>query len=237
MRAVAFIGSYRRGGITEAVVEELLAGAAACGAEVETVWLSERQIAYCKNCRACTQRAGREPGGCQHDDEMAALIRRGLAAELLIFASPVNYGALTAVSKTFLERLSPLAFWQWGEPMPRWRKPSGDRRAVLVTSSMAPALLARLAGFSSMTGLQAMADLFNARTVARLHYGLVGRRRQNDLAPRHRRAAYRLGRLLAASSGDRPEDRLVGRFAPLLARLGDLPLVGPLTDGLTQSAR
>jgi len=41
------------------------------------------------------------------------------AADALVLGSPVNYGNVTAIFRTFMERLIGFAYWPWGQPRPR----------------------------------------------------------------------------------------------------------------------
>ena len=232
MKAVAFVATYRQGGINDTVADEFLAGAASRGAEVEKVVLRDQQIAYCTNCRRCSSQDGPDPGACMHDDDMAGLIAKGSEADILLFAAPVNFGSITAVGKAFLERLSPLMQMKSGDHYPKMRPPEGRRLAVLVSSSMAPEILAKLYRMTAMDSLETMAGLFNAEVVARVHFGLVGRFRHNDLSARRRRAAYRLGRRLVDAAGGGPGARVVRATAGAAALLEDLPVVGSILDAI-----
>ncbi len=54
-KVTAIVGTYRKGGIIETAVAEILAGAEQEGAQTRRVYLIERHIEFCRNCRACTQ--------------------------------------------------------------------------------------------------------------------------------------------------------------------------------------
>lgn len=202
MKFVAIVGSYRKGRIIDTAVTEILRGAAASGAETEKIYLIDRHIQFCRNCRECSQVQGDEPGACAVKDDMPALIRACIDADVLIFASPVNCGSATAVSKKFLERLVPLAYWPYGQPGPKYRTlPEKARRAVLVSSSAAPAFLARLPGVGGAGPvLKYMARMFGARVIKKLHYGLAAYKEDTALPEKRRREAFALGARWAAQS-------------------------------------
>ena len=63
--------SPRRGGTSETLAAAVAEGAQAAGHQVETVYLREKQIGYCKGCFAC-----HELGHCVLRDDAAALIRQ-----------------------------------------------------------------------------------------------------------------------------------------------------------------
>ncbi len=52
-KILAIDGSYRRGGITDQLVDAVLRAAEAGGARTERVHLIDARIAFCMNCRAC----------------------------------------------------------------------------------------------------------------------------------------------------------------------------------------
>ena len=56
-RVIGFVGSPRKHGNTDILVDEILAGAKEAGATVEKVMLDELEIGPCKACYAC------RPGG------------------------------------------------------------------------------------------------------------------------------------------------------------------------------
>ena len=197
MKVVAIIGSYRKGRIIDTAVTEILRGADSAGADTEKIYLIDQDIEFCRNCRECTQAPGDEPGQCFHQDAMSGLIDKCLAADLLVLASPVNMGSATAITKRFLERLVPLGYWPYGQPGPKFRKPAPKlRRAVLVSSSAAPAFLARLQPGAKQV-LRYIAKLFEAKVVKTLHYGLAAYKRDTALPEKSKREAFALGARLA----------------------------------------
>ena len=70
---------------------------AATGAEVDIIHLRNFPVDFCLNCRQCTQQPGTEPGECVRDDGMRELIYKIENSDGFIFASPTNFGSVTAV--------------------------------------------------------------------------------------------------------------------------------------------
>lgn len=204
LRILAIDGSYRRGGITDQLVDAVLAAAEAAGAGTERVHLIDEHIAFCRNCRVCAA----EPlvsavvrGACQLDDAMAPLLARIDAADGLVLAAPTNFGSVTAVTKRFMERLICYAYWPWGQPAPRLRrdlvegKKHSRRPAVLVTSSAAPSVMARFLD-STLKELRETAEVLGSEPVGSLWAGLSAKQSEQDIQPAVRRRAARLGRKL-----------------------------------------
>jgi NAD(P)H-dependent FMN reductase len=206
MRALGIVGSYTVGGVIDTAVGEALAGAEDAGFAVEKVFLADKDIRYCRNCRSCAQDEGATPGHCVIDDDMAGIIEACRAADVLVLGAPVNMGAATAVTKAFQERLLPLAYWPWSKSIPvaRVLRRAPRPRAVLVASSVSPAFLARRV-FGAMGTLRAIAGTFDARVTDELWLGLVGRTPGHSLPEAHRARARRAGVHAAWRRGLDPE--------------------------------
>ena len=98
-RALGIVGSPRRGGNTEVLVDEILSGAAEAGAEVEKVILSELDIAPCDACLACE-----ETGQCTIGDDMDALFERMARSNVWVLGTPVFWWGPSAQFKQFIDR-------------------------------------------------------------------------------------------------------------------------------------
>ena len=198
MKVVGIVGSYRKGRIIDSAVTEILRGARSGGAETEKIYLTDQHIEFCRNCRECTQAPGEQLGTCFHQDDMRSLMQTCLWADVLILASPVNMGSATAITKKFLERLLPLGYWPYGQLAPKARKPLPKlRRAVLVSSSAAPAFIFALPGAGARPALKFIANMFRAKVVKKLHYGLAAGEKDAALSEKKKREAFALGVRLA----------------------------------------
>ncbi|MGB9826100.1 MAG: flavodoxin family protein, partial [Desulfofundulus sp.] len=91
MKVVGIIGSPRRGGNTETLVERVLAGAAAAGAETQVFRLNEMNIRGCQACYYC-----KEHGRCRQEDDMVQIYRALLEADGIVLGSPIYMGYVTA---------------------------------------------------------------------------------------------------------------------------------------------
>lgn len=221
MRVLGISGSYSKDGIVDTAIGQVLAGTASRGAQGEMVRLADIEMAYCRNCRICAADQGPAPGPCVHEDDIAPLLGRCLEADLLVLGSPVNFGRVTALTKTFWERMAVLARWPEEKWIPRIRDGIGSRRAVVITSSTAPPLLCRLSGVTAANELLQMARLLGARRVDRLHLGMVALDNDHTLDKRHRRRAFKLGVL----SVDGSHLRRKALLARATLDLGGLPTV------------
>lgn len=203
MKITAIIGTYRKGGVTDSAVEEILAAARAAGAETTKIYLIDRHIEFCNNCRVCTQVEGQRRGACPLDDEMDAILDEIERSDALVLASPMNCWTVTAVMKRFIERLVCYAYWPWGGHAPKARDKRKPRRAVIVICSAAPALMARL--LTRMAGmLKGCAAFLGAKSIGTLYIGLAGGEPKHELSERVKRKARRLGEKLAQRSAPMP---------------------------------
>ena len=98
-RILGIVGSPRRGGNTEILVDEVLTGAAAAGALTEKVILDELDIAPCRACNSC-----RNSGECVQEDDMQALLERMQNSQVWVLGTPVYWWGPTAQFKAFLDR-------------------------------------------------------------------------------------------------------------------------------------
>lgn len=98
-RVLGVVGSPRRGGNTETLVDEVLRGAAEVGAETDKAVLSELDVQPCRACGAC-----RSSGSCVIADDMAALLDRMRACSVWVLGTPVYWWGPTAQMKAFIDR-------------------------------------------------------------------------------------------------------------------------------------
>ena len=98
-RMLGIVGSPRRGGNTETLVDEVLRGAEEAGALVEKVILSELDIAPCRACDAC-----RRTGKCVQQDDMSAVLEQMMRSQVWVLGTPVYWWGPTAQFKAYLDR-------------------------------------------------------------------------------------------------------------------------------------
>lgn len=199
MKIIAIIGSYRKGGMTENTVDEILAAARDAGAETEKIHLIDAHIEFCRNCRTCTQVEGPQRGECVIEDDMKPLLAAVDAANALVLASPINFGSVTALTKRFMERLVCTAYWPWGAGAPKIRNPRKDKPAVLVSSSAAPAILSR-PSTRTVRSLKETAGVLGFYPMGVLFMGLAAMRQSPRLSDRARKRACMLGAKLVAKA-------------------------------------
>ena len=197
-RVLAINGSYRDGGMTDQVVENIIEDLQALDADVEHIRLRDFPIEFCRNCRECMQQPGDEPGRCILNDGMGEIVKKIEAADAYILAAPTNFSAVTALFKRFAERLSPYGYWPWGKPTPVFRKSKLTKKpAIIISSCAAPGLLGRLT-YGTNQSLRVAAKTIGGKVVGSVVTGLVAQQRQPRLRRRTARKAHALAKKLAA---------------------------------------
>jgi multimeric flavodoxin WrbA len=108
MKVLALNSSPRGGGQsqTEFLLGHLVQGMQEAGAAVEVIELRKKKINYCLGCFTCWTKT---PGVCIHQDDMTKeLFPKWLAADLVVYATPLYQYTVNALMKTFIERTLPV---------------------------------------------------------------------------------------------------------------------------------
>ena len=191
-KVVAILGTYRKGGTLDTAVEAILDGARKKRASTTTIYLTDRHIEFCTNCRQCTQEPGPERGRCRQVDDLDAIVSEIEAADAVVLASPVNFGNTTAIFRRFMERLIGCAYWPWEKATPEARTHVRTLKAALVATSAAPGFMIPL--FSgTKKALRLTAKILGAKPVASLWIGLSGSELNHKPSPRMLARARRIG--------------------------------------------
>jgi multimeric flavodoxin WrbA len=101
-KITAFVGSARKGHTHDAVVQFLSNLQSMGDVEIEIVRLSDYQLQVCKGCCVCFKK-GEEH--CPLKDDRDVLIEKMMASDGVVFASPNYSFQVSAIMKTFLDRL------------------------------------------------------------------------------------------------------------------------------------
>jgi putative NADPH-quinone reductase len=96
---IGLLGSPRRRGNTEQLLDKFLEGASDAGGVCEKVILSSVEYSSCKGCNAC-----HKSGICIMDDAARELFDRMLAADCIVISSPIYTMGVTTEVKSFIDR-------------------------------------------------------------------------------------------------------------------------------------
>ena len=89
-------------GNTHLILSPFMEGLRSAGAEVDPVVLNRMKIERCIGCFTCYAKT---PGVCIHQDDVPALVRRIAASDAIVLATPLYVDGMTALAKTFIDRL------------------------------------------------------------------------------------------------------------------------------------
>ena len=99
MQITAFIGSPRKEGNTDILVESILDGARSKGAATEKIFLYDLAMSGCIACEGC-KRGDR----CVLNDDMTPLYDLIQESDVVILASPIYIGRISGPLKSFFDR-------------------------------------------------------------------------------------------------------------------------------------
>ncbi len=91
--------SPRKGGNSDLLCDQFVLGAKEAGHRAEKVFLKEKRIAYCTGCMAC-----QKSRKCSQRDDMAEVLEKMVAADVIVMATPVYFYSMAAQMKTLIDR-------------------------------------------------------------------------------------------------------------------------------------
>ncbi len=91
--------SPRKGGNSDLLCDQFLAGAKEAGHNVEKIRLQDYKINYCLGCGVCNN-----THKCVQKDDMASLLDKMVEADVIVLATPVYFYTMDAQLKTFIDR-------------------------------------------------------------------------------------------------------------------------------------
>jgi len=100
-KIVIVLGSPRKEGNSTTLAKQVVAGAEASGAAVETFYLHDMDISPCTACDSCRDNTAED---CVIDDQMRSLYPKLRSADVLVIASPIYWFTVSAQTKLFMDR-------------------------------------------------------------------------------------------------------------------------------------
>ena len=111
MKIVVINGSHRgKNGNTDIMMNSILKGAREAGAEAVNIFLAEKQISYCKACKACWFN---HLGQCVIKDDMSDILALIKTADICILATPLYIDNISGMLKVFMDRIITIASPYW----------------------------------------------------------------------------------------------------------------------------
>lgn len=124
------LGNCRTNGNTEQLADAFIKGAVEAGHEVKKVDLRKLRVGGCIGCNAC--RFGKP---CVQKDDFNILVPEIIAADLIVFASPLHFWTLSSSIIAFIERFYCIAEEDADPPYGRYEKYPIHDSALLMTSA------------------------------------------------------------------------------------------------------
>ncbi|MFA9434039.1 MAG: flavodoxin family protein [Deltaproteobacteria bacterium] len=126
MKVLGILGSPRREGNTEILLDEALRGASDHGGLCEKIVLRDLKITPCLEIYKCA-----EDGVCAIQDEMQGLFPKIIQAERLLLASPIFFYSVPALAKAMIDRCQSLWAKKYILKLPV--SPIADRKGVFIS--------------------------------------------------------------------------------------------------------
>lgn len=198
MKAIAILGTYRKGKFTDQIVDEIFKPIKEANHDVEKIYLIDKQVTFCTNCRICMNEDSiLQAGKCEIDDDMNELLEKIQTADILIMAAPINLGAVTAIMKRFVERFAVFAYWPWqGQIAPKPRKTPTNKKSLIITSSTMPGILLRLTAPNVLNVMKEAAKYIGFGKIYKHAFGLIGINGNFSPSKKQIQKAYNLGKKL-----------------------------------------
>ena len=99
MKVLGIVGSARKGGNTEIMVEEALAAAREAGADTDMVTVAGKDIKGCDGCSTC-----QKTGVCHIKDDMQPIYKKMEEADAILLGTPVYFYGVTSQTKAIMDR-------------------------------------------------------------------------------------------------------------------------------------
>jgi multimeric flavodoxin WrbA len=126
MKVIGIVGSPRRNGNTNAVVQQVLEGAAEAGAETRTFLLNEMDYRGCQACDYC-----KIHDKCKLEDDLAELFEEITESDGIVFGAPIYFGQFSGQMRLFLDRCYSLINADFSA-----RLPAGKKAVIVVAQGM-----------------------------------------------------------------------------------------------------
>ena len=102
MQIVTLLGSARKKGNTATVLGWVEQSLETSGHEVQRIYLHSKTINGCLGCAKCKQNSDRID--CVQDDDAIMIMEQMIAADAILFASPIYFWGFSAQTKALIDR-------------------------------------------------------------------------------------------------------------------------------------
>lgn len=99
-KVLVLSASPRRGGNSDLLCDQFMLGAKEAGNQAEKIFLRDKRISHCIACGACQGNGGT----CVQKDDMAEVLDKMIAADVIVMATPVYFYTMNGQIKTLIDR-------------------------------------------------------------------------------------------------------------------------------------
>lgn len=93
--------SPRIGGNSDTLCNQFYAGAVDAGHTAEKINIAKKNINFCRACEICNKNMHT---GCSISDDMPEILEKMIAADVIVFATPIYFYTMCAQMKMFIDR-------------------------------------------------------------------------------------------------------------------------------------
>jgi len=127
VKVLGIYGSPRKGGNTDLLLDRILEGAQAAGAEVDSIYARKLKISGCIECGSCD-----DTGECAIHDDMDAVYPMLQEADVIFLASPNFFYNVTAQVKLLIDRSQAMWSKRLLEKTPEQRRKYDSGKGYLI---------------------------------------------------------------------------------------------------------
>jgi multimeric flavodoxin WrbA len=99
-KVLVLSGSPRRGGNSDLLCDQFIDGVQKAGHQTEKIFLRDKEINYCTGCGSCYDRGK----SCPLRDDMEEVLKKMIAADVIVMATPVYFYTMNGQMKTLIDR-------------------------------------------------------------------------------------------------------------------------------------
>ena len=127
VKVLGIYGSPRKGGNTDLILDKILEGSHAAGAETNAIYVRRLKIDGCLECGSCD-----ETGECVIQDDMQSVYPLLQAADIIFLASPNFFYNVTAQVKLLIDRSQAMWSKRLLEKTPEQRRTYDSGKGYLI---------------------------------------------------------------------------------------------------------
>lgn len=99
-KVLVLSASPRKGGNSDLLCDQFMLGAKEAGHQAEKIFVRDKKINYCVACDVCKNNGD----DCDQNDDMAEVLDKMIAADVIVMATPVYFYTMNAQMKTLIDR-------------------------------------------------------------------------------------------------------------------------------------